>query len=448
MKTKLLLSAIFLTMVLVSYGQWSYTNLSEPKDRIGTAVLGSKAYFGGGEDNNGDPVSTVEIYDIKKEGWDPMISFQVPRMHPAGVACDTKIIFAGGGNINTMASFNEVDIWDTATKQWTYEHLLEPRVFLSAVSKGNIVLFAGGTNFGNATDLVEILDVSDNTWTYASLTEPRSSMGAAVTGDLAFFAGGYKDVQQQVSDIVDIYNFNTKTWSTAVLSQARAFLTAVALGDIVMFAGGTDANNQASDRVDIYHRSTGEWTTDMLSVPRALFPEPLSAAVCSKAYYVGGGHMDLYTHTISSDLKTIDIYDVNTQTWSVDSMSEVKILHAVAGVDDHLMIAGGYYSDELSEVEIFIDPDCVHPGIDPLYKEITDISVYPNPCSGILHFDLSNDNVNKQLLVAVYDLQGRAVFNQILHSSERKLNLNLPSGMYVLRVIVEDGVYSELITIQ
>ena len=109
---------MFLITVLISYGQWTYTNLSESKVRIGAAVLGNKAYFGGGEDDNGNPVSTVEIYNIISEAWEPMIELEVPRMHPAGITCGTKIIFAGGADFRTMppVPFNNVDIWDTVTK--------------------------------------------------------------------------------------------------------------------------------------------------------------------------------------------------------------------------------------------------------------------------------------------------------------------------------------------
>jgi hypothetical protein len=449
MKTKLLLSAMLLITVLISYGQWTYTNLSEPKDRMGAVVLGSIAYFGGGEDDNGNPVSTVEIYNVETEVWEPMIGFQVPRMHPAGVSCGTKIIFAGGADFRTMppTPYDNVDIWDTVTQQWTYKHLMEPRAFLSAVSKENIVLFAGGTDFPNATDIVDIYDVSTGTWTYATLSVARSCMGAAVIGNLALFAGGYLDAQQTVTDIVDIYNFTTKTWTTDTLSQARAFLTAVAIGDVILFAGGTDANNESSNRVDIYHASDGTWTIDSLSVPRALYPEPVSAAVCGKAYFVGGAHQDLYTHWLSSDIKIIDIYDANTGAWSADSLTEVKILYAVAGVDDHLLVAGGYNGDELRDVEIYIDADCVNPGINDNKDYNTSFIVFPNPSSGIIDVEISEDH-HKSLQANIYNMQGQLVLSQTLVNNDRELNLQLPEGLYVLRVIAEEKVYSELITIQ
>lgn len=443
---------MFLITVLISYGQWTYTNLSEPKDRMGAVVLGSKAYFGGGEAVNGNPLSTVEIYDVVKEAWESPIGFQESRMHPVGVACGTKIIFAGGGDWNNMSTFDNVDIYDTVTKQWTYEHLLVPRIFLSAISKGNKVLFAGGTDFIQATDMVEIYDISTGTWTFSTLSEPRSCMAAAVIGDSAFFAGGYNDAQQTVSDIVDIYNFTTGTWSTDVLSLPRAFLTAVNLGDVVLFAGGTDNNNESTDRVDIFNVATGDWTISNLSVPRALFPEPVAAAVCGKAYFVGGGHMDLYNHMFSSDLKIIDIYDPDALTWSVDSMTQVKIMYAVAGVTenpgiyDQLLIAGGYYGSNTSDVEIY--KDCIYSGINPVKENEKRFHVYPNPCSDLLHFDISEDYAIRQLFVTITDLEGRTVYTQILAPSEREVNLNLTSGIYVLKVIAGEKVYSELITIQ
>ena len=63
---------IFLLVVLVvinsAMAQWTYDNLSTPRDYMGAVVLGSKAYFAGGSNDSG-LLSSVEIYDAQTGEW-------------------------------------------------------------------------------------------------------------------------------------------------------------------------------------------------------------------------------------------------------------------------------------------------------------------------------------------------------------------------------------------
>jgi hypothetical protein len=372
MKTKLLFSVFLLFVMLQNaQSQWTYDNLSAPRYRMGAAVLGTKAYFAGGENSSGQPVSTIQVYDAKNEGWDTSIplNLSVPRMHPACVAAGSKIFFAGGVNMNTEALFSQVDIWDTITKQWTLKQLSIPRVFLSAVSNGEKVLFAGGVDLkvnGPTFDVVDIYDMATGLWSVAKLSVPRTGMGATVAGNRAFFAGGTVNQTGKVTNRIDIYDFSTGTWSIDSLSEARGFLGAVTLGDKVMFAGGTNAGNKPTERVDIYDVSTGTWTTANLSVPRALFPDPAAAAINNNQAVFGcGGHFDLYAHTWNSWNSTsdvIDIYNSSTNTWSTTDLTQPLVLYTLAGLQDHFIMAGGYsFSLDalVSKVEIY-SPTLIH----------------------------------------------------------------------------------------
>ena len=349
MKTKLLFSVfLFFVMSQNAQSQWTYDKLTAPRYRMGAVTLGTKAYFAGGMNSAGQPVSTIQVYDVKKDGWDTSIplNLSVPRMHLACVAAGSKVFFAGGVNMNNMALFSEVDIWDTITKQWTLKQLSVPRVFLSAVSNGEKVLFAGGvvlTGHGPSFDVVDIYDVASDMWSVAKLSIPRSGMGAAVAGNRAFFAGGTMEETSTVTNRIDIYDFSTGTWSIDSLSEARGSLAAVTLGNKVLFAGGTNAGNKPTGRVDIYDVSTGTWTTAELSKPRALFPDPSAAAInVNQAVFSCGGHFDLFTHSWNSYSNVIDFYNASTNSWSSGKLTKSLWLYAVAGLQDHFIVAGGY----------------------------------------------------------------------------------------------------------
>jgi hypothetical protein len=373
-------------------------------------------------------------------------------MHTAGVSCGNWILFAGGADMITAQIFSEVDIWNTVTNQYIMEELNVPRVFLSAVSTGEKVLFAGGTNLFISYDDVDIYDITTGGWlTSTILSEPRCCMGAAVSGDLAFFAGGYDGETSTVTDVVDIYHFSSGTWTTATLSQARGFLSAVAVGNKVLFAGGTKGDNEPSDRIDIYDISTNTWDIASLSVPRAFY-DPSGAFVCqNKAYFACGGPMDLYNHQTYANTDAIDIYDAGSDSWSVDNLTHSLILYAVAGVEDHFILAGGWTStgEFSSTVEIYStdDPGCWD-GVTPQPAPDVSFRVYPNPSGGDIHLELPDNAFQSPVLTNVFNMQGQLVFSQRLVNGDHELSVKLPDGIYLLKVVLDNTTHTEMITIQ
>ncbi len=69
----------------------------------------------------------------------------------------------------------------------------------------------------------------------------------------------------------------------------------------------------------------------------------------------------------------------------------------------------------------------------------TDLVIYPNPAIDILHIDIADKNFT----VKLYNLNGQ----QILQSqNKRDLSVtDLPSGIYMLQIITEEGVYNQKI---
>lgn len=456
MKTILLFSALlFLVMLQNAQSQWTYSNLSAPRNRMGAAVLGTKAYFAGGANIVGEAVSTIQIYDVKNEAWDTDVSLNlsVPRMHPACVTAGSKVIFAGGVNMNNDVLFSEVDIWDTITKQWTLKQLSIPRVFLSAVSNGEKVLFAGGADLkvnGPTFDVVDIYDVVTGLWSVAKLSIPRVGMGATVAGNRAFFAGGMVNQTGKVTNRIDIYDFSTGSWSIDSLSEARGFLAAVTLGNKVMFAGGTNANNKPTGRVDIYDVSTGIWTTANLSVPRALFPDPAAAAINNnQAVFSCGGHFDLYTHSWNSSSNVIDFYDASTNTWSSGKLTNSLVLYAVAGLQNHFIVAGGAFLSPfvvVDKVELYTAPIT---GISSNQMEEASFTIYPKPAINKISI-ATNSNLQGETTICIFNMNG-AILQQDKFQSQNLIELDvstLAKGIYLLQIQTEKGTETMKLVVQ
>jgi hypothetical protein len=122
------------------------------------------------------------------------------------------------------------------------------------------------------------------------------------------------------------------------LSEGRIPSVAAA-GNKIVFAGGVKAVNCIQDYsipssvVDIYDINTRTWSTAQLSVARFNM-----AAVASgnKIFFAGGenGLGRAYTN--------VDIYDVSTNTWTLAHLSEPRSNVSAATVGNKIFFAGGY----------------------------------------------------------------------------------------------------------
>jgi hypothetical protein len=450
MKTIHLLSIILLCVVSISYGQWPQTNLSEAKMRMAGATLGTKAYFAGGQVLAGSDwteTDKVEIYDIATGTWQ-MEQLTQPRVYASGVTCGDKVFFAGGINNFPFNPSSRVDIYDSQGF-WNIVELIVPRFAISAVSNDSLVLFAGGATIitNESYDIVEIYNINSNEWSFESLSEPRGGMGCAVSGDLAFFAGG--ENSNGKTDRVDIYNFATRTWDTATLSLARTWIGAAAVGNKVLFAGGVLDGGALSHRVDIYNTETNTWEdTASLSMARGFFSQQV-VTIGGYAYFVGGSGIEM-------DFDTIDVYNSMDESWCVMTMPDSLTDHTVVAIDTTMLIAGGFTittpPDGNVQETVYIysnaKPDCIGVGISAYQEEEISLKVYPNPSSGRIKLEVPLDDHHKQLLATIYNLQGQAVFSQSLNPGDKELNVNLTDGIYLLNIITDDAMRSELIAIQ
>ncbi len=66
----------------------------------------------------------------------------------------------------------------------------------------------------------------------------------------------------------------------------------------------------------------------------------------------------------------------------------------------------------------------------------TAMKIYPNPTKGILRVDFGTVIDNKTVMIVVYDLQGKEVFNNRTNG-ESSLQIDLtynPNGIYIMKV--------------
>lgn len=450
MKNLLFFPMLFLTFSICQ-GQWTTSTMPEQRASMtgfGSPTWNDYFWFAGGYDNLGIS-NKVRLYNSSSKEWEDFGELSQPRAFAAGIGLDFSFMVAGGINFDNGQSTTRVDIWSYNTQpEWTITELSVPRFSISAEALYGKVLFAGGANAmtGLSYDVVDIYDPYTQTWSTATLSAPRAAMGSAVIGNLAFFAGGFDLQTLTVSDRVDIYDALADTWSLTYLSEPRGFVSAVSVGDRILIAGGMRNDNTPSDRVDIYDTETGTWATATLSVPRA-FVEA-AGTVCDSAVFAGGGNLDLNTQVWIGSLDAVDIYDAQTGIWKADHLTHGAVNHAVVSNGDHLLVAGGYdfqAGGATDKVDIL---DCTITAVKETVMQKAFFDIYPNPGSGILYFSNLKTDVTDKFILKVYDMQGQVKYTDIIESGDSELNLNLPAGTYVLKVIGKTGIQSEVIIIQ
>jgi N-acetylneuraminic acid mutarotase len=185
------------------------------------------------------------------------------------------------------------------------------------VTYGNKIFFAV-TNHQYAA--VDIYDVNDHSWQRVSLSQARTNMAIVACENKIFFAGGNQN--DFWYDIVDIYDITTNTWTVAHLSEPKCKLAAASIGDKVFFAGGiTEDGWNETNRVDIYDISDDSWSFTDLTEPKIGLS---TVTAYNKIYFAGGWDYLSGFHNPMIPLKTVDIYDASSDSWSSTNLNFIS----------------------------------------------------------------------------------------------------------------------------
>lgn len=426
---------LFALAQLSALAQWSHTQLPTFTIRAGVATLGNKIYVGGGGRlSTVQARATVDIYDLNTQEW-TQDKLSVAREIISGVSCGSKVIFAGGYDFDKLVPFSDVDVYDTITKKWTTLQLSVARFGIGTFSYENQVMFAGGLNgFDPATQkfysLVEIYNFDTQKWTTTSLSESNTTFGAAVSGSKIYIAGGL--TQGSVSNKIEIYDFKTGEWSMKTLPVARGWVSTVAIGNKLIIAGGITANNLPTDRVDIYDVETGEWTVSSLSSARATN----AVTTCNKAYFAGGGKLNINNLTWETATDVVDIYDPATGEWSLDKLRNPLVNHSVISSSNHFLVIGGTnLTDTYSYVDIYT---CLTTNSEIVPSTADFLKLYPNPTSESAEINFSA--VEEKCCVTISGISGQIVYKSNFQSVQKiKLDLlGLKSGIYFVKTETPD----------
>jgi hypothetical protein len=103
---------------------------------------------------------------------------------------------------------------------------------------------------------------------------------------------------------------------------------------------------------------------------------------------------------------------------------------------------GELYSEEVS---VTISVDNVT-GIEEVNSEEVRVSLYPNPSKGKFYIELNKRPINAVTL-SIISLSGQAAYSQKLYKKKTFFNLSLKSGMYILKIVLDDKIIMKKIII-
>lgn len=315
--------------------------LSIPREYVCAATAGNKILFAGGATQTGPSLiasSRVDIYDTSTHSWSTA-ELSRPQAGLIATSLGSKIYFVDGYINNS----SRIDIYDASTNTWSTAELSTGRCLLAAGSAANKIVFAGGIDpFG---DKINIFDTSTNTWSTVNLTEPRAGISATSIDHKLFFSGGMRN-SGEISNNVDIYDAAANVWSAIAMSEPRYYHTSIAAANLLFWAGGcssldSDGELIANNSVEIYNITTGG------RIHHQLTRNPFYTTIINNTVLV------FYPFLGSSH--SIDVYDINTQTWSVRYISfsvptAIGWPRSIIGAGNKIFIAEGLNGSNPSKV--------------------------------------------------------------------------------------------------
>jgi N-acetylneuraminic acid mutarotase len=271
------------------------------------------------------------------------------RGQAAVITGDDGLIYVMGGFAGG-APFSSVEAYNPLTDLWTIKTSMPEAVRGAAVAKGldGIIYVISGWNGSSYTNTVQAYNTTSNTWSTKTSIPLSVWMAGAATGDdgKIYVIGGEPETWPSpiCTNKTQIYDPKTDTWTTgADMPTARSLLGVVKGPDGLIYAMG-GYNGSVLSVVEAYDPSTDTW------IKKAPMPSPkLEFGVVlgpdKKIYVIGGGTS--YGNNFGPFFNTIEIYDPETDTWTIPSWSEStmptarKELGATLGKNGRIYALGG-----------------------------------------------------------------------------------------------------------
>lgn len=279
--------------------------------------------------------------------WIQVASSPVARVEGATVLINGKIYVFSGFYNSDLKSTTRVDVYDPSSNTWTRATDIPLAVtHLNPIFDGKYVWLAGGflgDHPGPATANVFKFDVAANTWSQGpSLPEARAGGALVLHQRNAHYFGGFKDRNTNSSDHW-VLNVDTGvTWTTATpLPDGRGHLAGALVNNKIYAIGGQHGHDKKPvdlKRVDVYDPQTNTWT-EVANLPLGRSHFEPGTFVRNGEIVIVGGRSNV---TNKNALQQITKYDPVKNVWQELDPLPVALLAPVAqSVGNRLYVTHG-----------------------------------------------------------------------------------------------------------
>lgn len=317
-----------------------------------TLLQSGKVLVVGGHDGTGSAFPSAEIYDPKKDTWSPVPSLTASRAdHTATLLEDGRVLVIGGRDNGAVLASTELFSETEDGGTWALGDSLSEARYHHTASwlDGDKVLVVGGNNGGSDLSSTSIFDGG---WQQlGDLESPRSEHSATVFRDESglnvLIVGGGDDLV-----VAEVFKVSESRWASTAgnLGRSRRGHTATLLpsGEIAVTGGRDPISEEPLLLTEIYDlnswRVTGALGTERLAHTATLLPT-------GKILVTGGFRESLDTSDTETPkyiyIPDTEIYDASSAVWeSPVSLQEGYVRHAATLLPSGKVLLSGR-QDEL-----------------------------------------------------------------------------------------------------
>ncbi|HTB31341.1 MAG TPA: kelch repeat-containing protein [Bacteroidia bacterium] len=375
--------------------------------------------------------------------WNQDSNFPGPaRYYVAGFSIGKYGYIGNGWNNSTR--YKDFYKWNSTTNSWSAVANYPGNGTLSPISfsiegKGYVGLGWGPSS--GSTDLWSY-DTTTNSWT-AMANFPgqgRYDESVFVIGHKAYVIGGSTGGPPYLNDVW-MYDAHTNTWTAKNTSPAGQTDAgpAFAIGNHGYIGGGDDGMGGSYSAFWRYDTTTDTWDTI------ASFPVANAPTGDSRAFVIGSkGYVCTGTiNTSNTDpLPAGYVYDTVSKAWSF--FSDLQVLGIGRGyaaaftIGNCGYIGAGQDSAGGMRQDFWGYCPCQNTeGINNIHPNSIEISIYPNPSSGVLNIKY-NILTSQDAEFRIIDMFGRQISSYYIDGQSDKMILNensLEDGMYFYQVV-------------
>lgn len=298
--------------------------LPNPRNHIGSAVVGGKLYAIGGqhkEDETHGLQNDLHRYDPATNAWTALADMPTARSHTGVVVRDGQIIVVGGTEPGNVASA-DATVYHPATNTWS------KLPDLPAARKTPVTGLVGNTLYvstGSYAATTWKADLSDRWETGSPMPVALGEVAAGVIGKTMYMVG-------EGSNKTLALDLATGTWrqDLAVRPYAVHHHAAEVVNGMLYLIGGLES---AAGKVQIYDPAKNSWS---IGADMPFAAGSAASAVIGGKIYVAGGIVGAGTTNRAA------VYDPATNKWTELAPMPAGRNHAAAATDgSKLYVAGG-----------------------------------------------------------------------------------------------------------